>query len=91
MKRNCRKIDMIDHKNIHSFFLIIKKSHHEEEQRHLVDNTRGEVELELEAQVDPGRRLVGEEGGVAHHPGGVGGLAHLHLLLTDTPTPSYTE
>ena len=42
----------------------------------LFDNVRGEVELGLEGHAHVGRGLVGEEGGVARHPGGEAGLTN---------------
>ena len=56
---------------------------HEQQQGHLVDSVRGEVELCLEGHAHVVRGPVGQEGGVARHPGGEAGLVQADALLAD--------
>ena len=46
------------------------------------------MELGLEGHAHVGRGLVGEEGGVARHPGGEAGLVKGDALLADGAPPS---
>ena len=47
------------------------------------------MKLGLHVEANVRGRRVGEEGGVAHHPGGEGWLGEsLYLLLADSPAPT---
>ena len=59
----------------------------EQEQRHLLHQAGGEVELGLEEHPHVPGCLVGEEGGVARHPAGEGRLVESHGLLAPPSSP----
>ena len=59
----------------------------EQQQRHLLHQAGGEVELGLEEQSNVPGSFVGEEGGVARHPAGEGGLVERDLLLAPPSPP----
>ena len=59
----------------------------EQQQRHLLHQAGGEVELGLEEEADVPGSFVGEEGGVARHPAGEGGLVEGDLLLAPPASP----
>ena len=62
----------------------------EHQESHLLHQAGREVELGLEEEAHVLGGLVGEEGGVAGHPAGEGGLVERDLLLTPPSSPPVT-